>query len=70
MPPCYERASHAEVLQIPADRRETGAPKEVIPYHTFPLLDFKDCLASLFDLAKLVIDEQFLRKVLLITYQN
>lgn len=47
-----------------------GAPKKVTPYHTFPLLGFKGRLASLFALAKFVIDEQFLRKILLITYQK
>lgn len=62
MPPFCERAFHAEVLQIPADERETGAPKEVIPYHTFPLLGVKDCLESLFALAKLVIKRATFKK--------
>lgn len=62
MPPCRERAFHGEVLQIPADRRETGAPKEVIPFHTFPLLGVKDYLERLFALAKLVIKRATFKK--------
>lgn len=58
------------LLQIPPDRRETGAPENMVPFHAIVLLGFKGCLGSLFALAKLVIEEQFLRRGLLINYQK
>lgn len=58
-----EDTSRAKAIQIPAGRREMGAPKKVMPYLTFPLLGLTGCLTSLFALAKVVTDVQFLRKV-------
>lgn len=45
--PCCGRAVHTGVLQIPAGRRRTGTPINVIPYHAFPLRGFKDWQACL-----------------------